>query len=79
MLGCVIKFVEMKQQIYNAILDIIAEKRANGDVLPYAMSIEVAHRLHMNALEVEKIAATIDGIEKSRTLNHDCYYYGNKR
>ena len=74
MLGCVIKFVEMKQQIYNAILDIIAEKRANGDVLPYAMSIEVAHRLHMNALEVEKIAATIDGIEKSRTLNHDCYY-----
>ena len=69
----------MKQQIYNAILDIIAEKRANGDVLPYAMSIEVAHRLHMNALEVEKIAATIDGIEKSRTLNHDCYYYGNKR
>lgn len=64
----------MKQQIYNAILDIIAEKRANGDVLPYAMSIEVAHRLHMNALEVEKIAQEIDGIEKSRTLNHDCYY-----
>ena len=64
----------MKQQIYNAILDIIAEKRANGDVLPYAMSIEVAHRLHMNAQEVEKIAATIEGIEKSRTLNHDCYY-----
>lgn len=64
----------MKQQIYNAILDIIAEKRANGDVLPYAMSIEVAHRLHMNAQEVEKIAAEIDGIEKGRTINHDCYY-----
>ena len=64
----------MKQQIYNAILDIIAEKRANGDVLPYAMSIEVAHRLNMNALEVEKIAQEIDGIEKGRTLNHDCYY-----
>ena len=64
----------MKQQIYNAILDIIAEKRANGDVLPYAMSIEVAHRLNMNAQEVEKIAAEIDGIEKGRTINHDCYY-----
>lgn len=64
----------MKDKIHQTILDILAEKKSNGDVLPYAMSIEVAHRLHMNALEVEKIAATIDGIEKSRTLNHDCYY-----
>ena len=64
----------MKDKIKQTILDILAEKKSNGDVLPYAMSIEVAHRLHMNALEVEKIAATIDGIEKSRTLNHDCYY-----
>lgn len=65
----------MKQQIHDTILDIIAEKRANGDVLPYAMSIEVAHRLHMNALEVEKIAQDIQGIEKGKTLNHDWYYY----
>lgn len=64
----------MKDKIKQAILAILAEKKSNGDVLPYVMSIEVAHRLHMNALEVEKIAATIDGIEKSRTLNHDCYY-----
>ena len=64
----------MKDKIKQAILDILAEKKRNGDVLPYAMSIEVAHRLHMNALEVEKIAQEIDGIEKSRTLNHDCYY-----
>lgn len=64
----------MKDKIKQTILDILAEKKSNGDVLPYAMSIEVAHRLHMNALEVEKIAATIDGIEKSKTLNHDCYY-----
>lgn len=69
----------MKYKIHQTILDIIAEKRANGDVLPYAMSIEVAHRLHMNAQEVEKIAAEIDGIEKGKTLNHDCYYNGNNR
>ena len=64
----------MKDKIKQTILSILAEKKRDGDVLPYAMSIEVAHRLHMNAQEVEKIAATIDGIEKSRTLNHDCYY-----
>jgi hypothetical protein len=44
-------------------------------VLPFATSIEVAHLLHMNALEVEKIAKDIEGFEKSRTLNHDCYYH----
>lgn len=64
----------MKDKIKQAILAILAEKKSNGDVLPYAMSIEVAHRLHMNALEVERIAQEIEGIEKSRTLNHDCYY-----
>lgn len=64
----------MKDKIKQTILSILAEKRADGEVLPFATSIEVAHLLHMNALEVEKIAAEIDGIEKSRTLNHDCYY-----
>ena len=64
----------MKDKIKQAILSILAEKKRDGDVLPFATSIEVAHLLHMNALEVEKIAAEIDGIEKSRTLNHDCYY-----
>ena len=46
----------MKQQIHDTILSILAEKRRNGDVLPFATSIEVAHLLHMNALDVEKIA-----------------------
>lgn len=63
----------MKNKVHETILAIIAEKRADGDVLPYAMSIEVAHRLHMNALEVEKIAQEIEGIEKGKTLNHEWY------
>lgn len=67
----------MKDKIKQTILDIIAEKRAGGDVLPYAMSIEVAHRLRMNALEVERIAVEIEGIVRGRTINGDCYY-GNK-
>lgn len=64
----------MKQQIHETILSILAEKRANGDVLPYATSIEVAHRVKMNALEVEKIAAGIEGIVRGRTLNYEYYY-----
>jgi hypothetical protein len=43
-------------------------------VLPFATSIEVAHLLHMNAVEVEKIAKGIEGIVKGRTLNYDYYY-----
>ena len=65
----------MKDKIKQTILSILAEKRADGDVLPFATSIEVAHLLHMNALEVEKIAQEIEGIEKGRTLNHEWYYY----
>lgn len=64
----------MKQKIRQAILDILANKRADGDVLPYATSIEVAHLLSMNALEVEKMAEDIEGIEKGRTLNNEYYY-----
>jgi hypothetical protein len=65
----------MKQKIRQAILDILANKRADGDVLPYATSIEVAHLLSMNALEVEEMAEDIEGIEKGITLNHEWYYY----
>lgn len=65
----------MKDKIKQAILSILAEKKRNGDVLPFATSIEVAHLLHMNALEVERIAQDIEGIEKGRTINHDWYYY----
>lgn len=64
----------MKHKIKQTILDILAEKRANGDVLPYATSIEVAHRVKMNALEVEKIAVGIEGIVRGKTLNEEYYY-----
>lgn len=65
----------MKQKIKQTILDILEQKKRDGDVLPFATSIEVAHLLHMNALEVEKIAQDIEGIEKGKTLNHEWYYY----
>jgi hypothetical protein len=65
----------MKDKIKQTIMTILEQKRRDGDVLPFVTSIEVAHLLHMNALEVEKIAQDIDGIEKGKTLNHDWYYY----
>lgn len=64
----------MIDKIKQAILDILEQKRRDGDVLPFATSIEVAHLLHMNALEVEKIAQDIEGIAKGKTLNHEDYY-----
>jgi len=63
----------MKDKIKQTILSILAEKRADGDVLPFATSIEVAHRLKMNAVEVEMIARDIEDIEKGRTLNYEWY------
>ena len=65
----------MKQRIKQAILDILAEKK--GDALPFAMSIEVAHRVHLNIREVEKIASEIEGIVRGKTLNGE-YYYGGE-
>ena len=65
----------MKEKIKQTILTILEQKKRGGDVLPFATSIEVAHLLHMNALEVEKIAQDIEGIEKGRTINHEWYYY----
>ena len=64
----------MKDKIKQTILDILAQKRRDGDVLPFATSIEVAHRLHMNALKVERIAEGIEGIVRGKTLNHEYYY-----
>lgn len=64
----------MKQQIHDAILAILEEKKREGEVLPFATSIEVAHLLHMNALDVEKIAEDIEGIVKGKTLNEEYYY-----
>ena len=65
----------MKEKIKQTILTILEQKKRDGDVLPFATSIEVALLLHMNALEVEKIAQDIEGIEKGKTLNHEWYYY----
>ena len=65
----------MIEKIRQAILTILAEKKSNGDVLPFATSIEVAHLLNMSALEVERIAQDIEGIEKGKTINHEWYYY----
>lgn len=65
----------MREKIKDAILSILAEKKADGDVLPYATSIEVAHKLGMNALDVERLSEDIEGIEKGKTLNHKWYYY----
>ena len=64
----------MKDKVKQAILTILQNKQRNGDVLPFATSIEVAHLLKMSALEVEKIAQGIDGIVRGRTLNHEYYY-----
>ena len=64
----------MKDRIRKTILTILESKRRNGDVLPFATSIEVAHLLNMNALEVERIAKDIEGIVKGTTLNHAYYY-----
>ena len=64
----------MKDKIKQTILDILAQKRASGDVLPFATSIEVAHRLHLNAGDVEKIAEEIEEIVRGRSLNHEYYY-----
>ena len=64
----------MIDKIKQAILTILEKKRRDGDVLPFATSIEVAHLLRMNAVEVEKIAKDIEGIVKGKTANHDYYY-----
>ena len=64
----------MKDKIKQTILSILAEKRADGDVLPFATSIEVAHRVHLGAREVEEIAQGIEGIVRGRTLNYEWYH-----
>ena len=63
----------MKQKVRQAILKILADKRADGEVLPYATSREVASLLHMSVREVERIAKNIE-IERSRTIDCECYY-----
>ena len=64
----------MTEKVYQAILRILADKRADGEVLPYATSIEVASLLRISVREVERIAKDIEGIERSRTEDYECYY-----
>lgn len=56
----------MRGKIKETILAVLEQKKRDGDVLPFATSIGVAHLLHMNAQEVEKIAEGIEGIEKGK-------------
>lgn len=63
----------MMEKVHQAILKIIADKRADGEVLPFATSREVASLLHMSVREVERIAKDIE-IERSRTTDCECYY-----
>ena len=63
----------MTEKVHQAILKILADKRAEGEVLPYATSIEVASLLHISAREVERIAKKIE-IERSKTIDRECYY-----
>ena len=63
-----------KDKIKQAILTILERKRQQGDVLPFATSIEVAHRLHIGAWQVEEMAQGIEGIVKGRTLNYEWYH-----
>lgn len=64
----------MKQAIKQAVHTLIGEKRRQGDVLPFATSIEVAHLLGVKSLEVERAAKEIEGIERVKTGNHEIYY-----
>ena len=64
----------MTTKIKQAILTILEDKRRNGDVLPYATSIEVAHLLHMNAVEVERLAKSVEGIVTESFFEIDIYY-----
>ena len=64
----------MTTKIKQAILTILEEKRRNGDVLPFATSIEVAHLLHMNAFAVEMLAKGVEGIVTERIFEIDIYY-----
>lgn len=63
----------MKDRIEKAIRDIVQRKYADGDILPCAHSVEVAHRLKMNARDVETIASGIEGITTHLTIN-GAYY-----
>lgn len=63
----------MKRKVLDAILAILADKRADGEVLPFVTSREVALLLHISVSEVERMAKDID-ITKGRTEEYEYYY-----
>lgn len=63
----------MKQQIHDTILSILADKRADGEVLPFATSSEVALLLNISVSEVERMTKDVD-ITKGRTEEYEYYY-----
>lgn len=64
----------MTEKVREAILTVIERKRRDGDVLPYATSVEVAHLLRMEVDEVERIAEQAEGITKGRTSDYSWYH-----
>lgn len=66
--------MKIGQAIKQTVHSLIDEKRGQGDVPPYATSVEVAHLLGINALEVERIAKNVDGLEIVKIENHEIYY-----
>ena len=64
----------MTERIRQAILAIIEQKRREGDVLPFATSIEVAHLLDISIHDVEKQAKNLHDVEKGKTSNYEYYY-----
>lgn len=60
-------------KIRDTIFLILAQKRATGNVLPFATSIEVAHRLKLGAWQVEEQVRRIEGIVVGRTINQEYY------
>ena len=62
-----------KEDVRQAIFGILADKRADGEVLPFATSKEVALLLYISVSEVERMAKDID-ITKGRTEEYEYYY-----
>jgi hypothetical protein len=63
-----------ESDVYQAILQMLAEKRACGDVLPYVTCEEVSQRLHKSESGVRAAVAKLRGIAIVRTEETECYY-----
>lgn len=64
----------MDERIKDAIRTIIKEKlNDKNEAFPCAHSVEVAHKLKMNAREVEIIAQGVKGIKTHLTINGAFY------